>query len=533
MIGFLVTKFCMISKEWQRAFFVRWLPLAVAVVALAATAIAFSPAAEASDLSVAREFDAEGLDPHRHGGTRSMQATNLIFDTLLAMDGDGAIYPGLATAWHASEDGKTYALTIRDDVKCHDGTVLDAAAVKASIDRATDPATLNPNAETWGPIQSTGVSGNVVRIDLSEPFGPFLSFLTSMPSAIICPASVSGDKYRPVGTGPFMLDKWTRDDQMELAANPDYRNFNPLIENPGQPHIDRLILRTIPDAVARMAALRSGEVDMAEPSLEEAGDLRADADLRLYAAERSGQLVFVGYTWKIPPFNDPVIRMAIAMALNRKAYAEVAFAGLAKVSDCPVAEGLFAFDPEQCAAWLPPYDPERARALLAKAGYGPKNPLAIKLLGPRRDGWVAAYQMMQQDLAEVGIEAEIDTRDPSSFIEQISGLNVASDGKPALWTFGISGVDPDYLYFVWKRPGFANMGINEELDALLEQQRRLSGTTRSANIHEIEKYLLGKQYMIPLLAPGWSWLMAYSPRVEGFKMGFMASQYFNDVKVAE
>ena len=89
-----------------------------------------------------------------------------------------------------------------------------------------------------------------------------------------------------------MLDKWTRDDQMELAANPDYRNFNPLIENPGQPHIDRLILRTIPDAVARMAALRSGEVDMAEPSLEEAGDLRADADLRLYAADRSGQLVF-------------------------------------------------------------------------------------------------------------------------------------------------------------------------------------------------------------------------------------------------
>jgi peptide/nickel transport system substrate-binding protein len=204
-------------------------------VALVTIALVFPTAAEASDLSVAREFDAEGLDPHKHGGTRSMQVTNLIFDTLLSMDRDGVIHPGLATSWHAWEDGKTYTLTIRDGVKCHDGTVLDAAAVKASIDRAIDRATLNPNAESWGPITSTGVSGNVIRIELSEPFAPFLSFLTSMPSAIICPGSLIGGKYRPVGTGPFKLDKWTRNDRMELVANPDYRNFNPLIENPGRP----------------------------------------------------------------------------------------------------------------------------------------------------------------------------------------------------------------------------------------------------------------------------------------------------------
>ncbi len=528
-----MTRTSVLAKRWRTELFGTWSLPAGTVVALVTIALVFPTAAEASDLSVAREFDAEGLDPHKHGGTRSMQVTNLIFDTLLSMDRDGVIHPGLATSWHAWEDGKTYTLTIRDGVKCHDGTVLDAAAVKASIDRAIDRATLNPNAESWGPITSTGVSGNVIRIELSEPFAPFLSFLTSMPSAIICPGSLIGGKYRPVGTGPFKLEKWTRNDRMELVANPDYRNFNPLIENPGRPYIDRLILRVIPDAAARMAALRSNEVDMAEPSLEEAVDLRSDPDLRLYGAERSGEVMFAGYTWKIPPLNDPVIRMAMAMAMNRNAYAEVAFAGMAKVVNCAVAEGLFAFDETQCAAWLPPYNPARARELLARAGYGPKNPLTIKLVGPRRDGWVAVYQMMQQDFAEVGIQAEIDARDPSSFIEELSDLNVASDGIPALWSFGISGVDPNYLYFVWKRPGFANMGIDAHLDGLLNQQRRMSGTARSDKIQEIEKYLLENSYMMPLLSPGWSWLMAYSRKVTGFKMGFMASQYFNDVKFVE
>ncbi|HWL69685.1 MAG TPA: ABC transporter substrate-binding protein [Geminicoccus sp.] len=505
--------------------------MTAAVVALATLTISFLNMAAATELSVAREFDADGLDPHRYGSTRSMQVTNLIFDTLLTMDLDGAIHPGLASTWQVSGDGKTYAFTIRDGVNCHDGTVLDATAVKASVDRAIDPATVNPNAPAWGPIKTATVSGDVVTISLSEPFAPFLSFLTSIPSAIVCPASVSGDQFWPVGTGPFKLVSWRRDDRIELAANPDYRNFNPLIENPGRPHIDRLTLRVIPDAVARMAALRSGEVDMAEPSLEEAGYLDTDPDIRLYAAERSGELVFTGYTWKIPPFDDPEIRMAIAMALNRDAYRDIAFAGLTNVIDCAVAAGLFAYDPKQCATWRPPYDPERARAILTKSGYGPENPLAIRLLGPRRDGWVGMYQIMQQDLAEVGITAEIDAREPTAFLEMLASSNTASDGQPALWTFGISGVDPNYLYFVWKRPGFVNMGIDGELDALLEQQRHLSGDARAAKIHEVERYLLENSFMIPLLSPGWSWLMAHGSHVEGFKMGFMASQYFNDVRV--
>lgn len=519
--------FGQVSRAWRPiAPYVRLLMLAISVAAC-------SLAAEGASLVVGRELDADGLDPQRNGSTRAMQVTNLIYDTLLTMDRNGSIHPGIAGSWSVTEDGRRYTFTIRDGVKCHDGTLLDAAAVKASVDRAIAPVTINPNAPAWGPITRSTVSGNVVTIELSERFEPFVSFLTSMPSAIICPASFEGASFRPVGTGPFKLVNWVRNDRMELAANADYRNFNPMIDNPGRPHIDRLTLRVIPEALARAAALRSGEVDMADPSIEEAGALAADPEFRLYVADLTGELMFAGFTLKVPPLDNPGIRRAITMALNRQSYADLAFAGLVKPADCPVAPALLAFDPGHCAAWGTGYDPEGARALLARAGFGPGNPLAIRILGPAREGWTSMYQIMQQDLDAIGVKAEIDARESTSFFSLLAASNASADGVPTLWASGISGVDPNYLYFLWKRPGFVNMGINAELDALLEDQRVLAGAARADKIHEIERYLLVNSYMVPLLSPGWSWMMAYSARIQGFKMGFMASILFNDVEIVK
>ncbi len=194
--------------------------------------------------------------------------TNLIFDTLLTMDATGNVKAGLAKSWTVSPDGKDYAFTIRGGVKCHDGSAFDADAAKASIDRAIDPKTLNPNASAWGPISTISASGDVLTVKLKQPYVPFLSFLSNIQAAITCPSSLAGGKFTPIGTGPFKFVDWVRNDHIELAANPDYKNFNPLVDNPGAPHIDHLTLKVIPEAVARMAALRSGEVDMAEPSLQ-------------------------------------------------------------------------------------------------------------------------------------------------------------------------------------------------------------------------------------------------------------------------
>ena len=494
-----------------------------ATVALAAVLTGFS--AGAANLTVARSVDADSLDPQKASTTQSLQITNLIFDTLLTMAKDGSVHPGLASAWTMAPDGKSYDFTIRDGIKCHDGSTFDATAAKASLDRALDPATINPNLSAWGPITKTSVDGKVLKVTLSQPYGPFTSFLTSIQASFICPSSVSGKEFKPIGTGPFKLVSWTRNDRIQLEANADYKNVNPLIENPGKPHIEKLTLKVIPEAVARMAALRSGEVDMVEPSLEEAGDLKADKNFKVYAADLSGQQMLAAFTWKIKPLDNPDIRKAIGMAMNRDAYASIAFEGLVNTDNCPVAPNLFSTDEALCATWGVKYDPEAAKALMAKAGYTPEKPLKLKLLVHKLPGWDQMHQIMQQDLAA------IETREVAAFFDYMKGVNDRTDGEPAVWTMGMSGVDPDYLYFLWKRPGFVNMGINADVDSMLEQQRQLSGDARAAKIHDIEKYLMENAYAIPLLSPGWGWLMASTSKVDGFKMGFMVSLLFNDVTV--
>ncbi|BCH66471.1 peptide ABC transporter substrate-binding protein [Agrobacterium vitis] len=501
---------------------------AVAMV-LAAALTGFS--ASAADLTVARSVDADGLDPQKASTTQSLQITNLIFDTLLTMAKDGSVHPGLASAWTMAPDGKSYDFTIRDGIKCHDGSTFDAAAAKASLDRALDPATVNPNLSAWGPITKSSVEGKVLKVTLSEPYGPFTSFLTSIQAGFICPSSAAAKEFKPIGTGPFKFVNWTRNDSIQLEANADYQNANPLIENPGKPHIDKLTFKVIPEAVARMAALRSGEVDMVEPSLEEAADLKADSNFKVYAAELSGQQMLAAFTWKIKPLDNPDIRKAIGMAMNRDAYASIAFEGLVNTANCPVAPNLFSTDEALCASWGVKYDPEAAKALMSKAGYTPEKPLKVKLLVHKLPGWDQMHQIMQQDLAAIGVQAEIETREVAAYFDYMKGVNERTDGEPAVWTMGMSGVDPDYLTFLWKRPGFVNMGINADLGGMLDEQRKLSGDARAAKIHDIEKYLMENAYAIPLLSPGWGWLMASTSKVDGFKMGFMVSLLFNDVSV--
>ncbi len=489
--------------------------------------------ASAADLTVARGVDADSLDPDKTSTTQSLQMTNLIFDTMLTMDKDGSIHPGLASEWTVSEDGKTYSFTIRDGLKCHDGSTFDAAAAKARVDRAIDPATVNPDRSLWGPITGSSVEGKVLKVSMSEPYSPFLSFLTGIQAGFICPSSFATADFKPIGTGPFKFVSWTRNDSLQLQANDDYKNFNPLIENPGRPHIDKLTFKVIPEAVARMAALRSGETDLVEPSLEETADLTSDSNFKVYAAELSGQQVLAAFSWKIKPLDKPEIRNAIGMALNRDAYANIAFEGLVHTSDCPVAPNLFSTDEKLCASWGAKYDPDGAKAIMEAAGYTADKPLKIKLLAHKLSGWDQMHQIMQQDLAAINVQAEIETREVAAHFDHMSSQNELTDGEPFVWTMGMSGVDPDYLKFLLKRPGFVNMGLNEQIDTMVDEQRRLSGDARAAKIHDIEKYLLENAYTLPLLSPGWNWLMASSAKVEGFKLGFMVSLLFNDVTLKQ
>ena len=499
-----------------------------------ATALTALPAMAQTRLTVARGVDADGLDPHKVSTTQSSQVTNLIFDTLLTLDASGVAHPGLAEAWEISDDNLTYTFTIRDGITCHDGSAFGAEDVVMTFDRALDPETKNPRLSQYGPIESVTADGNVVTVTMSEPYGPFTSYLGSFSVPMICASSVAEDgSFDPVGTGPFELVEWSRNSHILLSANDDYQNFNPLIDNPGRPHVDELELVVIPEAVARMAALRSGEVDLAEPSLEEAAILDSDPGFKVYSADLSGQQVLAAFTWKLPPLDNPEVRRAIGMALDRDAYAMIAYEGLVNPATCPAAPGLIGVDQEKCAEWGTSYDAEAARGIMEGLGYTPDNPLQVKLSVHALPGFDQMHQMMQQHLAEIGVEAELETREVAAFFDHMSQENMRTEGTPVVWTMGYSGVDTDYMNVMWHTPGFVNMGLGAEMDAMLEEQRTLTGEARVEKLQEIQKILLEETYAVPLVSPGWNWLWASSDKIDGFKTGFVASILFNDVQIAE
>ena len=141
---------------------------------------------------------------------------------------------------------------------------------------------------------------------------------------------------------------------------------------------------------------------------------------------------------------------------------------------------------------------------------------------------------MQQQLAEVGINAEIETRTFATWIDHISAVNEQSEGKPTIWTMGMSGIDPDYLVFLYRRPGFVNQGIEDPaIDQMLREQRALTGDARREKLLEIQKVLLENAYEIPTYSPGWFWLQASRSDVKDFKQVHMVTPIFNDVTIEE
>lgn len=508
--------------------------LTLPALILGATALTALPLAAQTTLTVARSVDADGLDPQKVSTTQSSQVTDLIFDTLVTLDASGAPHPGLAESWQISEDNLSYSFTIRQGVLCHDGSAFGPEDVVFTFERGIAPETMNPRLSQYGPIESVVADGNVVTVKMTEPYGPFLSYLGSFAIPMICRSAVAADGgFTPVGTGPFTLAEWSRNDHITLKANEGYQGYSPLIENKGRPHIDELKLVVIPEAVARMAALRSGEVDLAEPSLEEAAILEGEPGFKVYSADLSGQQVMAAFTWKLPPFDNPEVRRAIGMALDRDSYAMIAYEGLVSPTTCPAAPGLIGVDQEKCAGWGTSYDPDAARAIMERLGYTPQSPLKIKLSVHALPGFDQMHQMMQQHLAEIGVEAELETREVAAFFDQMSQENLRTEGMPVLWTMGYSGVDSDYMTVMWQRPGFVNMGVGEELDTMLAEQRMLTGEARVAKLQDVQQYLLENTYAVPLVSPGWNWLWASTDKVDGFKTGFVASIIFNDVTIAK
>ncbi|MEM7737745.1 MAG: ABC transporter substrate-binding protein [Deinococcota bacterium] len=360
-----------------------------------------------------------------------------VFEGLVSIDREGMIEPTLAESWEVSEDGLTWTFNLREGVLFHNGDPLEVSDVIAKFERAMDPESGHTNSAYYEAIESVTGEDNVITFTLSEPNASLLYNL-ARPDSIIYPAELTEtQRSQPVGTGPFVFADYVEGSQVRLEAFDGY-----YLE--GVPYLDAVTYRIISDPNAQLAALRAGDIDLIGTSLspENALQVQSDPNLKLTQGTATTEITMALNNSR-EPLSNPLVRQAITHAIDKNVIVEGAMFGFGTVigSHATPTEPYFV-DVEPY-----PYDPERARALLAEAGYPDGFNITFELPEPynieRRSG-----QVIAQQLAEVGITADVSVVEWGTWIQRIflgSDYDMTIIGHSEPRDIGIYG-NPDYYY---------------------------------------------------------------------------------------
>lgn len=457
-------------------------------------------------LQVAFQNEWAGLDPHTVSSYSSYQILNNVVEGLTFYDDNLNLVPWLAESWQQSEDGLTWTFKLREGVLFHNGREMTAEDVKWSFERLIDPATGAGNAARVGPPETKieAVDKYTVAITHPEPFGIFpqsLGFDKS--TGIVAKESVNeqGIIVEPIGTGPFKIGEVEGTTRLVLEKNEDYWQE-------GLPYLDAVEIRPIPDDTVRETALRSGEVDwilsIAPQNYE---SLQAAPNIVVSTAPQLSY-DYIGVNLEREPFSDVRVRQAIAMALDRDQIAQAGYFGLAETIQGPTGPGSpWYFD-------YAPYEQDlnQAQALLAEAGY--PDGFEMELLPTVQYGeTVRAAQVIQQQLAAIGIEASINAPEWSEWLE------LEGSGQYDAYICNWNGlIDADQYYYLQHKSDqvFNFTGYNNpEFDQLVTEARSTSDFDERYDIYEQLNQILVDDapyiYMYNKLE-----VRAYSPQVKGF-----------------
>ncbi|MEK5163670.1 ABC transporter substrate-binding protein [Paenibacillus sp. FSL R5-0527] len=354
----------------------RWIkmPLAVLVWILVITGCGGNGGGVASGrgsggekvLTIANTIDNITFDVHDHGNTQVESIHVNLFDYLVKKDGSDPKkkLPGLAVSWERTNE-LTWRFKLREGVKFHNGDPFTAADVKFTLERAArDPSLIDYSS--YNIIDRVDVIDDfTVDIITKEPDPILLSRLSRISSGILPAAyfqekGVEGFNSAPVGTGPYKFVQWIKDDRVELVKNTDYYG--------GEPKWDRVVFRTIPEATTRISELLTGSVDIAV--IIPPGDIQRVKDSgKTYYTELESARVQSLLVRQTPGTvtADPRIREAIELAIDKRALVDNVLGGAGVPTQQAVGPGILGFNPDLFDTNL--YDPERAKQLLAEAGY--------------------------------------------------------------------------------------------------------------------------------------------------------------------
>lgn len=393
----------------------RLLPSFVARALLAAMLTAAGPGgalAAKTSLVLGMAVEPTGLDPTVAAPVAIGQVSwQNVFEGLTAIESDGKLVPQLAEGWEIAPDGLTYTFHLRKEVRFHDGTPFDSAVAKFALDRARGDASVNPQKRFFGAIAAIETpDAATLVLRLREPAGSLLYHLAWPAAVMVAPNTAEGNRTTPVGTGPFRFLRWAKGDKVELARFEGYWNRAVKVA------LEKVTFRFIGDPQAEAAALLAGDVD-AFPEFA-APELMASFkdDPRLVTVVGNTELkVVAGMNCARKPFDDRRVRRALMMAIDRAMVIEGAWSGYGTAIGSHFAPNDPGFVD---LTGVLPYDPAKAKVLLAEAGY--PNGFSFTLKTPQMAYASRSAEVMQALFADIGVSMTIaPTEFPAKWVEEV------------------------------------------------------------------------------------------------------------------
>ncbi len=447
-----------------------------------------------------------GFDPHIVSAVSSHQILTNVIDNLVTLDAEQNIVPELAESWQVSEDGLTLTFTLREGVQFSNGKALEAAHFKTVFDRIMDPDTGSGNAYRMAGVDSVEApDARTLVLHLSAPTPGLLGHLAvSKALGVFDPAGIEDGTVntRPIGTGPFMISDVQPGTRVLLEKNPNYWRE-------GLPYLDAVDVRIIADETVRRTALVTGEIDWAFAiPAQSVAELRERDDVVIDSVP-AGAYYYIGVNTTSGPLAERDVRRAISFAINRDNIVQAAEFGNAEATQDPIPSS---------SAWnfgYAPYeqDLERARQLLADAGYADGFEMAI-MPTTQVPATIRAAQVIQADLAQIGITAEINT------LEWAEWLQEQGDGNYDTFVCSWNGlVDPNDFFYAQHHTGevFNFTGYsNPSVDELLDEARLIGDFDARYELYEqVNQMIVDDAAYIYMYNP--LQIHAYKPYVHGFQ----------------
>ncbi|MDG1119036.1 MAG: ABC transporter substrate-binding protein [Flavimaricola sp.] len=441
------------------------------LITASAIALLAGMATAQDSVTVGIQLEPPNLDP-TGGAAQAIDSVlySNVFEGLTRFMADGSVVPGLAESWTISDDGLVYTFSLHAGVTFHDGTTMDAEDVKFSLDRARAEDSTNAQKGLFAGITDvTVVDPLTVQVTLDAPNGMFLFNMAWGDAVIVAPESIADIASNPIGTGAFSFANWVQGDRIELTRNDAYWGDAPALAS--------ATFRFISDPTAAFAAVMAEDVDVfvGFPAPENLPQFEADPRFQVLVGNTEGETI-LAMNNKMEPFDNILVRQAVSLAIDRQAIIDGAMFGLGT----PIGTHFAPHNPDYVdLTGNSPYDPDRARALLAEAGYPDGFTTTLKLPPPsyaRRGGEIIASQ-----LRAIGIEAEISNLEWAQWLEEAFGakdfgMTIVSHTEPM--DIGIYA-RPEY-YFQYDNPAFQALmtELNAESDpakrsAMLQKAQRI------------------------------------------------------------